>query len=350
MGKIVEKTVDLNANILYLKHEIVADTSKTQARIEFRNMAYGTIAAVKFEARGYNAFGDEIQIDGKPTFDIVAQDLIISPKKYAKLDIVLPNNDIRKLDIRLKQVCYANGKIVDEQLENKVTYKIENLDGTGGLEELEAKRLLKKKNEEAICFSKKIGQNWICICGYLNKNTDTICHQCGCRQIDMFEYCTEEKVQAQINEKKKREAAEQAKQEEERIRLEEEAKRQREEWERQETEQRIKRTRRNKIIAGIVVSIVVCGVIGYLVNERIVIPKNKYNHAVSMMKNEKYQEAALEFSALGDYKDALKKANEATYKNACKLLEAKSYDEAEKAFEGLGDYKDSADKIVEVEN
>ena len=43
MGKIVTKSVDMNANILYLKHEIVADTSKTQARIEFRNMAYGTI-------------------------------------------------------------------------------------------------------------------------------------------------------------------------------------------------------------------------------------------------------------------------------------------------------------------
>ena len=350
MGKIVEKTVDLNANLLYLKHEIVADTSKTQAGIEFRNMAYGTITAVKFEARGYNAFGDEIQVDGKSTFDIVTQDLIISPKKYAKLDIVLPNNDIRKLDLKLKQVCYANGKIVDEQLENKVTYKIENLDGTGNLEELEAKRLLKKKTDEAVCFPKKIGQNWICICGYLNKNTDTICHQCGCRQIDIFEYCTEEKIQAQINEKKKKETEEQAKQEEERIRLEEEEKRQREEWERQETEQRIKKTRRNKIITGIVVGIVMCGVIGYLVNERVIIPKHKYNHAVSMMKNEKYQEAALEFSALGDYKDALKKTNEATYKNACQLLEAKLYDEAEKAFEGLGDYKDSADKIVEVEN
>ncbi len=226
MGKIVTKSVDMNANILYLKHEIVADTSKTQARIEFRNMAYGTITAVKFEARGYNAFGDEIQIAGKNTFDIVAQDLIIAPKKYAKLDSVLPSKDIRKLDLKLKQVCYANGKIVNVQPEEIVTYEIEELEGVKGQLEYEAKNILEKKTAEAKCFPKRYGRDWICICGYLNKNTDAICKKCGCKQVELFETCTKEAVAEAIKERKEQErrkrAEEEARLEAERVQWEEE--------------------------------------------------------------------------------------------------------------------------------
>lgn len=350
MGKIVTKSVDMNANILYLKHEIVADTSKTQARIEFKNMAYGTITAVKFEVKGYNAFGDVIQIAGKPTFDIVAQDLVIAPKKYAKLDSVLPSKDIRKLDLKLKQVCYANGKIVNVQPEEIVTYEIEELDGNGSLEEREKRELLEKKTTAAICFPKRYGRNWVCICAYLNKNTDAICRQCGCRQVEIFEYYTEENIKAKIDERNKRAAAEEARRKAEQIKFEAEQKRQREERERQEAEQRAKAAKRGKFIAGVVGVVTICGVTGFLVNEMVIIPKDKYNHAVSMMESEMYQEAALEFSELGSYKDASEKANEANYENACKLLNEKSYEEAKNAFKELGDYKDSADKITEVED
>lgn len=353
MGKIVTKSVDMNANILYLKHEIVADTSKTQARIEFRNMAYGTITAVKFEAKGYNAFGDVIQIAGKPTFDIVAQDLNIAPKKYAKLDSVLPSKDIRKLDLKLKQVCYANGKIVNVQPEEIVTYEIEEIDENReklNQQEREARTVLKRRLDEAVCFSKPYGRNWICICGYLNRNTDTICKCCGCREVEMLEEYSEKRVTEKVEEKRRKAAAEQAKREAEQIKFEAEQKRQREEQERREAEERAKAAKRGKIIAGVVGAVTICGVTGFLVNEMVIIPKDKYNHAVSMMESEMYQEAALEFSELGSYKDASEKANEANYENACKLLNEKSYEEAKNAFKELGDYKDSADKITEVED
>lgn len=343
----------MNANILYLKYEIVADTSKTQARIEFRNMAYGTITAVKFEAKGYNAFGDVIQIAGKPTFDIVAQDLVIAPKKYAKLDSVLPSKDIRKLDLKLKQVCYANGKIVNVQPEEIVTYEIEELDENReklNQQEREERTVLKRRLDEAVCFSKHYGRNWICICGYLNRNTDAICKYCGCREVEMLEEYSKESVAEKVEEKRRKAAVEEAKRKAEQIKFEAEQKRQMEEQERQEAEQKRKRAKQNKIIAGIAGIVVVCSVAGYFVNEKVIVPNNKYNHAVSRMELGQYQEASYEFSALGNYKDASDKAKEATYKNACKLLDEKSYDEAKSAFEALGDYKDSADKVVEVEN
>lgn len=246
MGKIVTKSVDMNANILYLKHEIVADTNKTQAKIEFRNMAYGTITAVKFETHGYNAFGDVIQIAGKPTFDIVAQDLVIAPKRYAKLDSILPSKDIRKLDLKLKQVCYANGRIVDVQPEEIVTYEIEELDGTKGQPEYEAKDILEKKIAEARCFPKRHGRDWICVCGYLNKNTDAICKKCGCKQVDVFETCTEEAVAEAIKARKEQErrkrAEEEARLETERIQWEEE--------QQKKLEQEERRKNKNFLIVG----------------------------------------------------------------------------------------------------
>lgn len=200
MGKIVAKSVDMNANILYLKHEIVADTSKTQAKIEFRSMAYGTINAVKFEAKGYNAFGDVIQIAGKTTFDIVAQDLVIAPKKYAKIESVLPSRDIRKLDLKLKQVCYANGRIVNTLPENNVTYQFESLDDRVALDQQEKQErvIIRRRLDEAICLSKRYGRNWICICGYLNKNTDAICKNCGCKEVEMLEEFSKEAVDERI--------------------------------------------------------------------------------------------------------------------------------------------------------
>ena len=360
MGKIVTKSVDLNANILYLKHEIVADTNKTQARIEFRNMAYGTITAVKFEAQGYNAFGDVIQIAGKPTFDIVAQDLVIAPKRYTKLDSVLPSQDIRKLDLKLKQVCYANGRIVDAQTENIITYQIESIDenpGTLNQQEKEERAILKRRLDEAVCFSKHHGRNWVCICGYLNKNTDATCRYCGCKEIEMLEEYSKESIDEKIEIKKRRAAAEQAKRKAEQIKFEAEQRRQKEEQERQEAERRAKRAKRNKTIAGIVGIVSVCGIGGYFVNEKVIIPNNKYNHAIESMNAGQYENAISELKELGEYKDASKKIDEARkavlenkYVTACKLLDEKSYDEAIVAFNAILEYKDSGDKILEAQN
>lgn len=360
MGKIVTKSVDMNANILYLKHEIVADTSKTQARIEFRNMAYGTITAVKFEAKGYNAFGDVIQIAGKPTFDIVAQDLNIAPKKYAKLDSVLPSKDIRKLDLKLKQVCYANGKIVNVQPEEIVTYEIEDIDENWeklNQQEREARTVLKRRLDEAVCFSKPYGRNWICICGYLNRNTDTICKCCGCREVEMLEEYSEKRVTEKVEEKRRKAAAEQAKREAEQIKFEAEQKRQREEQERREAEERAKAAKRGKIIAGVVGAVTICGVAGYFVNEKVIVPNNRYNHAIESINAGQYEDAIGELKELGEYKDASKKIDEerkaileGKYTAACELLEQKSYDEAIRSFNAILEYKDSGNKILEAQN
>lgn len=304
MGKIVTKSVDMNANILYLKNEIVADTSKTQARIEFRNMAYGTITAVKFEVQGYNAFGDVIQIAGKPTFDIVAQDLVISPKKYAKLDSVLPSKDIRKLDLKLKQVCYANGKIVNVQPEEIVTYELEELDGAKGQLEYEAKNILEKKTAEAKCFPKRYGRDWICICGYLNKNTDAICKKCGCKQVDVFETCTEEAVSENIKWKKEQAAKRET---EERIRKEEEKRRLEEQRIKQELVTRQKKKKNLIIIATVGIIIAISGsVIG--INTY----KNKY--CLSNDELQKYTVAQENYESIKEFSDRLEnKLNDAYY-------------------------------------
>ena len=381
MGKIVTKSVDMNANILYLKHEIVADTSKTQARIEFRNMAYGTITAVKFEAKGYNAFGDEIQIDGKPTFDIVVQDLAIAPKKYASLNYVLPRQDIRKLDLKLRQVCYANGKIVDALSEEFVTYRIEDIDENRDVQnqqEREERVILKRRLDEAVCFSKRYGRNWICICGYLNKNTDAICKYCGCKEIEMLQEYSEERVREKIEEKKRKAAAEEARRKGEQIKFEAEQRRQKEEQERREAERKKKIQKRTiKIIGGVVGISVAVG--GYCANTNIISSsldykdskekiaeakkdevknaqyEEQYKTGCDLLNQKSYEKAIETFNKIFRYKDSLDKIREARdaikadkYNNALKLIDEGSYDEAIEILESLGDFEGCSEQIAEA--
>ncbi len=66
----------------------------------------------------------------------------------------------------------------------------------------------------------------------------------------------------------------------------------------------------------------------------------KYNEAVSLFENEKFDDAAAAFAELDDYKDSKDKRNESIYSKAAKLEEEKKFNEAIVEYKSLGDYKD----------
>lgn len=57
---------------------------------------------------------------------------------------------------------------------------------------------MEEKYEKAICFPKRNENTWVCICGYINKNTETICKCCGNKQTTIFEGYTKEVVSERI--------------------------------------------------------------------------------------------------------------------------------------------------------
>ena len=82
--------------------------------------------------------------------------------------------------------------------------------------------------------------------------------------------------------------------------------------------------------------------------------ENRYNEALSLMKNKKYSEAISAFEAMDGYKDSAEKIEacrtaikEKAYNEAAALMGEGKYAEAIVAFEVLGDYRDSKQNIDE---
>lgn len=96
--KISEVVRDVNAHILDLDCAIDADSNRAIARISFKNMAYGVITAIKFNAQGFNSFGDTIKINNKEKFYLVIQDIRINKNDQANdLSAILPDPSIRQI-------------------------------------------------------------------------------------------------------------------------------------------------------------------------------------------------------------------------------------------------------------
>ncbi len=62
--KIKHKRIDINSHITDIKCNIAVDNGIPKASVSFNNLGYGTITAVKFNARGYNSFGDIVYVNG----------------------------------------------------------------------------------------------------------------------------------------------------------------------------------------------------------------------------------------------------------------------------------------------
>ena len=87
----------------------------------------------------------------------------------------------------------------------------------------------------------------------------------------------------------------------------------------------------------------------------VIVPQNKYNDAVAMMKAERYDEAIAAFADLRGYRNSEAKIEEIRiilldkkYDAAVELLHAGKYYQAISAFAELGDHRDSKEKLAEI--
>ena len=108
------------------------------------------------------------------------------------------------------------------------------------------------------------------------------------------------------------------------------------------------------ITVSLVLVLLLCGG-GLLAWCKIVVPKNKYDDAMSLMKACEYRKAADIFADLGDYGDAperLAQCNvfldcERKYLDAAAAFDAGNYEEAANLFDELYSYKDGKDRALE---
>lgn len=114
-------------------------------------------------------------------------------------------------------------------------------------------------------------------------------------------------------------------------------------------EKKEKRAKKRKQITVIVAS-TVCTVLVFLIVKNIVIHKQKYNEALSLMEAEQYEEAIDAFEDMGDYADSKEKIMECKYDNAISLMNAGNIIEAYEALVALEGYKDSVERADSIYN
>lgn len=171
------KSYDLNAHIENIKCEIVTENNNVTAVISFRNLGYGDITAVKFNAVGYNSFGDVVSIGSKERFFLIIQDIMVKKNENAdNLRAKLPVSDIRKLIIEESQICYADGSVVTYEGQNIKEIELQEFDDTQQEEVDAVHNLYDEKIKYEVC---EFPEGWICGCGRFNRTETGFCTLCG---------------------------------------------------------------------------------------------------------------------------------------------------------------------------
>ncbi len=176
--------IDLNAHI---KNLVVGIDNQAKAVLSFDNLGYGIITAVKLKAKGYNAFGDAVLINGKEEFSIVLQDLHIEKNASAQNIIFgLPKPEIKKLDLTEHQICYSDGEILTYEGCDIREYEIQSYE-LYGEEKKKLIALQAKYGKKYQYIPKEFEDGWICSCGCHNTTDSSFCMLCGNSKSEMLQ-------------------------------------------------------------------------------------------------------------------------------------------------------------------
>ncbi len=152
-----------------------------------------------------------------------------------------------------------------------------------------------------------------------------------------------EKAAAAYKEQMERERRERERQEEERRIAEE----QRAEQEKQEAE---KKKKRNKKILAIAAALMVLAGGVFVVYDKVIQPKIKFDNAQKLLDENKYDEAIIAFTKLGNYANNGEKIQEVHYKKGINLLESGKYDQAMEEFTSAGEYDGAQQMLTNTKN
>ena len=197
--------LDMNSAISELSYEIKIENNIPFVYVSFRNVAKSTMTAIKFLAKGYNSFGDIININGKDNFLIMLQDLSIYTDKSIKpIKIQLPNAEIRTIELLENQYCFADGTIKTYLEPDYIEYEIEEYDTN-----VENERLVLNSLKEIQPQTKnkpiQLEKYWVCSCGKLNDTEDLYCLNCKVGKEEVFSVQNEKKIEDLIAEHKQKE-------------------------------------------------------------------------------------------------------------------------------------------------
>ncbi|MCF0147873.1 MAG: hypothetical protein HUJ77_05685 [Clostridium sp.] len=188
--------IDLNAYIDNLSY--IVSFNRNKIDISFRNISDEIIKGIKFTAKAFDSFNEIVEVNSKEDFILTIQDLSIPPRKIEQLSLELPNSSIRKIELKVLQVCFANGDIHTNPGENIKEYTVEFYD-LEDIEEKEIVTVLKKFNPSAKNKSYLCDDGWVCNCSYFNKLNNKVCVSCGVNYNTSLFFMDNENINKEIN-------------------------------------------------------------------------------------------------------------------------------------------------------
>ena len=185
--KLTKMVVDTNAHIANIKCSIALNGDISEASVSFDNLGYGIITAVKFYARGYNAFGNVLPVSGRDVFFLTVQDIHIGKHEHAQnLKIKLPSSDIRRLDLQECQIFFADGTSAAYNGPNVRTFDVYSFEQTGQ-EKNTLDALRDVVSPYIVNLPVDSNQGWICACGKYNKCNSAFCENCQTKKSQIFQ-------------------------------------------------------------------------------------------------------------------------------------------------------------------
>lgn len=202
-------TIDVNAHIANIFCDIAVDGNNSTVSISFDNITNKAITAVKFNATGYNTFGDIVPVNEKNNFFVIIQDIKIDGNSHiAGLKAKIPNEEIRKIELEESQICYSDGTVSTYLGKDIREFQLTNFDEDMNGETI---RAIKDRYGEKLCVhAAEFNCGWICSCQRLNNTPVQKCSCCGNDKTDILNLNNPETVarilsEYQLKEQKRQE-------------------------------------------------------------------------------------------------------------------------------------------------
>lgn len=189
--------VDVNCpvEVQGVEIKVKEKSNLTCCALDFFNLSNKNVAAVKFVLKCYDSFGKPVTDNNE--IEALVQDQLAQPKKHFGMDkcISLPNHsNTRKVDVIVTSVLFQDGsiwEIKENKLQNFKLCKI--------VDKQERDNLKTVVGNDAVCYSKILGDTWLCACGKLNSNLQEKCQRCERnREFVLNNYNTKESINKEI--------------------------------------------------------------------------------------------------------------------------------------------------------
>lgn len=177
--------IDINAKVRIKGIEIEKDNNENvYLKLTVFNVTTDPISALNLCIEGYNSFGNPVLVNGEESFSLIVQDLYLRPKFLESIKrVMLPNSEIRKVKVNIKQICYSDGTI-EELKEPKMVKSCQEPLDTQYL--AYAQRTVSNLARYHMIES---DEYWQCVCGEIN--TENVCMSCRTSKEEARKYTKE---------------------------------------------------------------------------------------------------------------------------------------------------------------